>query len=211
MQPVRPPLPELQFQRPYPVATPSGRQGHLPIGKALLQVVPLHLQQRAGADHRALLRHPGPHPATKRPRHEIGQRFGRGDPRSRTQDGHLPLQAIPGEQQAHLLGGVNLERLAAAVVAEEHKAPLIEGLEQHRAAAGPLAVTGGEHHGIGLQQFGRAGLLEPQPELIHRIGSQVGAPQTTTAVVAAQLAQVISGHRQVAGHRSLPIRRRWPH
>ena len=86
--------------------------------------------------------------------------------------------------------GSDLPGLAAAVVGEKNKAPLVEGLQQHGAAAGAEAIGCAQHHGIGFQQLRLEGLLKPAPELLERIEVEIAAPKPSLAILEAQLGDV---------------------
>jgi len=134
-----------------------------------------------------LLRYPGTNAAANRSRHEVSQRFRGADALSFSQDRHLALQGIPGKQQTYLGGEGYLFGFSAVVVSEKYKTPFIEGLQQHRAATGPLAIASAKHHGVWFQQVGGSGLAKPAAELCHWIGIKIPAPQPVSAVIPPQL------------------------
>ena len=190
MQPVFPTLPEFDLCRNHPDTAPERRQRNLPVGELALHLIPFHLEKLARIDHRALLRNPGPQTAAVRTRGEIGEGFGGTDPLGSAEDADLPLQRIPRKKKTDVGVRRDIAGLAALVIGEKDKTPLVISFEQHGAGARTPTVGRGQDHGIGFDQFRRHRLAEPLAELGHRILSQIGPAKTGPRVIAAQFGHI---------------------
>ena len=167
-------LPEFEVARHHAESAPEGRQGDFAFAELSFHLIPFHFEDGACGDDAALRGHPGGELGAEGALHEVGQDLGGAGLLGDAVDGQLPLQGQPGEEQRDVRIRRDLFCLAAFEIGEEHEPPIVPMLQQHRPGAGPAGFIHRRHrHGVRLEQPGLARLLEPESELVERIGPQV--------------------------------------
>jgi hypothetical protein len=99
-------------------------------------------------------------------------------------DPDLTLQLAPPEDQGRPRIGGQFGALAALVVGVEAEAALVEPAQQDHPGRRPaVRGRGGQGHGGRFKQAGPLGLLEPAPELDHRIGVDLALAKRSLCVL----------------------------
>ena len=159
----------------------------------------------------ALRAGPGPNARVQRTAVEIRIAFFLADFVHAALDAHHALELHPMELQRGKRVARQLLALAAVVVGEPDQAAFIKSFDQHHAGAGAqLRGHRGQGHGVGLGHLGLQGLVEPQLELLQRLGQRLRLQQFGLLVAFAHVGQfgVAHGVRRVKGvilGRLLPI------
>ena len=164
-------LPELDAQRREPVAAPVVGPRHVAALELRLEFADPCDQRVTRFERLALERRPGADLAAARTDGEVPVRLGRRHPRDRPLDADLLVGPRPVRADRGPGIGLDLGRLAAAVVGVEHDAALVHFMHQDDAAGRPaVGRARGEGHGDGVERR----ILRRPGHGLARAGDRVG-------------------------------------
>ena len=124
-------LPEFDSHRKYAVASPKRREGHILIGKSLVNFVHALFEGLTILQLRALAGGPGADLTATRAFAEVNRRFRGVQCGDRSLNANLPFQALPVDYHSGARVGFKFSRLAACVIRKEYKASVVHSLKQH--------------------------------------------------------------------------------
>ena len=116
---------------------------------------------------------------------------------TRSQHAHLAFEDVPEEGERRVRLRLELPALAAGAVRVEDEPAFVESLEQDDARVGmAVFVDGAERHRVRLQDAAACASLEPEAELLERIGMGVLVGERTRRVFAPESCQPL-GHPSI--------------
>src|SRR5262249_37182396 len=172
---------------------PARRARHRLAAPLALELRETRIQLRTRFERAALLRGVRAELGVAGPRREVGIRLRVRNPLDAPLHPHLPTERRPVEEERSLRVCLDLTPFPRGGVRVKGEPTLVEALEQHHSHRGRTAGSRGRERHC-LRHLDRGCRLgEPVPELLERIGGEIGAPKLGLAFRAQSFARSSAG------------------